>query len=93
MGELIGRKIEVLKSVRKELVGLKGTVVDETLNLFTVDVQGKEKKIPKGLCVFRISIDDAYRDVDGRDIEYRPEDRIKKYWRKFDGAMRRQKLS
>ena len=83
MGELIGRKIEVLKSVRRELVGVKGTIVDETLNLFTVDVHGKEKKIPKKLCVFRIGIDNSYRDVDGRDIEYRPEDRIKKRLRRW----------
>lgn len=93
MGELIGKNVEIKKSIRRELVGLKGKIIDETLNTFLIEVKKKEKKIPKVLCVFRFCVDHNYRDIDGRDLVYRPEDRIKKYWRTFNGAMRGQKLS
>lgn len=88
MGELIGKDMKIKKSVRRELIGLKGKIVDETLNTFLIEVRKKEKKIPKSLCVFRFHRGRSYRDIDGRDLLYRPEDRIKKYWRTFDGAMR-----
>lgn len=93
MGELIGRDMEIVKSTRKELIGVKGRIVDETLNTFLVETKKKEKTIPKALCVFRFKVGRDHRDVDGRRLVFRPEDRIKKYWRTFDGEMRRQKLS
>jgi ribonuclease P protein subunit POP4 len=92
MGELIGKKAEIVKSSRRELTGLHGTIVDETLKLFIIDYKGKEKKIPKDVCVFRIFKDGQSRDIAGKDLLVRPEDRIKKYWRKFDAEMRRHKL-
>lgn len=92
MGELIGRNVEIVKSTRKELIGLKGKVIDETLNTFLIETRKKEKTIPKALCVFRFKVGRNTRDVDGRKLVFRPEDRIKKYWRTFDGEMRRQKL-
>jgi len=93
MGELIGKKTEIVKSSRRELIGLKGTIVDETLKMFVIEAEGKEKKIPKDVCVFRIFKGGKSRDIDGKDLLVRPEDRIKKYWRKFDAEMRRQELS
>lgn len=93
MGEFIGKRIEIVKSSRRELIGVKGTIMDDTLKMFVIDRNGKEIKIPKDVCVFRIYRGDQSRDLDGKDLLVRPEDRIKKYWRKFDGEMRRQKLS
>jgi len=93
MGEFISRNVEIVKSTRKELIGVKGKIIDETLNTFLIETKRKEKNIPKALCVFRFKVKGKTRDVDGRNLVFRPEDRIKKYWRTFDGEMRRQKLS
>ncbi len=85
MGELIGEKVKITKSVRKELIGVEGTIIDETLNTFVIEKAKKEIVVPKKLCTFKVS----GQEVEGKDLLFRPEDRIKKYWRKFDGTMRR----
>jgi ribonuclease P protein subunit POP4 len=80
MDELMGLDVKIIKSIRRELIGLEGRVIDETLNTFVIESGGKEKIVPKGLCVFRF---EGRHDIDGRDLLYRPEDRIKKYWKEF----------
>ena len=46
----IGLEIEITNSSQRELVGLKGKVVDETKNLIIVEKSdGKEVKIPENL--------------------------------------------
>lgn len=82
MGELIGLKVKIIKSTRRELIGLDGTVVNETLNTFLLESGKREKTVPKKLCVFEFSSDGKHV-IDGRDLVYRPEDRIKKYWKEF----------
>ena len=83
MDELIGLDVKIIKSTRRELIGLGGTVVDETLNTFLLESDSREKTVPKKLCVFEFSADGKKHIIDGRDLVYRPEDRIKKYWKEF----------
>ena len=45
--ELIGLSIEVISSKNRTLVGLKGKVIDETKNMFTIETQKGIKKIMK----------------------------------------------
>ena len=85
MSELIGEQVEVTKSIRKELEGVKGKIIDETLNMFIIEKNSKEIKIPKELCWFKIK----GIEVNGKDLLFRPEERIKKYWRKFNAIMQR----
>ena len=90
MGELIGKQMHITKSVRKELLNTKGLVIDETMNTFIIEKGKRQLTIPKKLCSFTF---DGSEEVNGKLLNFRPEDRIKKYWRKFNGKMRRQKLS
>ncbi len=85
MGELIGEEIQVTKSTRKELIGTKGIVIDETLNILIIEKNNKEMKIPKKQCWFKVK----GVEINGMEIAFRPEDRIKKYWRKFNAIMQR----
>jgi len=80
MDELIGLNVRIIKSTRRELIGLSGRVIDETLNTFVIESDSKEKIVPKKECIFRF---EEKHDMDGRDLLYRPEDRIKKYWKDF----------
>ncbi|MEM4166031.1 MAG: ribonuclease P protein subunit [Candidatus Bilamarchaeaceae archaeon] len=74
----IGLKVEIVKSSQKHLVGLKGTVVDETKNMLVIESEKKERKIQKNSCVFRFFVDDGYVDVDGEKITFRHFERPKK---------------
>ena len=43
----IGSNIEIKESKNKSLIGLKGKVIDETKNMFTIETQKGIKKIMK----------------------------------------------
>ena len=51
---LIGFPIEVVKSSCREFEGVKGKTVDEKKNIIVIEHNGKEKRIPKNSCVFRV---------------------------------------
>ena len=80
MGELIGKQIKVIKSTSKEQTGKTGKIIDETLKTIIIETPEKEVKLPKKDCTFLIE----GIEIQGKEILYRPEDRIKKYWRKFN---------
>jgi len=78
--------------VRHELIGLlarvsarsgseaSGSVVDETRNTLTIEVDGKDKRFVKDQCVFtfRLPGPGKWVRVEGSVIVARSEDRIKK---------------
>lgn len=76
--ELIGLEVEIVSSTHKGYVGIRGRVVDETKRMLVIESGGADKKIPKGSCVFEF-VDGGKRErVEGADIEFRPEDRVKR---------------
>ena len=84
----IGLEAEIVNSSQRGLIGLKGTIVDETKNLIVIEkageaggagTAGKEARIPKNSSTFRITAESGEEvDVDGRDIPFRPHERAKK---------------
>jgi len=74
----MGLEVEVLESTCKEHVGLRGRVVDETRNMLTIEVDGEEKMLPKDCCKFKFVEGSRTHIVSGKDIRFRPEDRVKK---------------
>jgi ribonuclease P protein subunit POP4 len=83
--ELVGLNVEVVKSSHEGFTGIKGEVIDETKNTVKVeDVTGCEKIIPKSVVTFQFTLpDNKVVEIDGSIIVARPEDRIKKKFRKF----------
>ena len=75
--ELIGLDVEVIRAPDPTQVHVAGRVVDETRNLLIVEVGGAEKRIPKPGARFRFRIQGGI-EVEGDEICYRPEDRVKK---------------
>jgi len=76
--ELIGLEVEIVTSTHPGYVGMRGQVVDETKRMIVIEVQGAEKKVPKSSCVFEF-IDGGQRErIEGAEIEFRPEDRVKR---------------
>ena len=75
--ELIGLSVEIVRANDPGFLGVSGRVVDETRNLLVVEVQGREKMIPKQGTRFRFEVEGG-AELEGDDIRFRPEDRIKK---------------
>ncbi len=71
-GGLIGSCIEVVESKNKNLVGLKGKVIDETKNIIVVESNGT-KKIIKSQVIIKID----GKLVDGKSMVGHLKDRIK----------------
>jgi len=77
--ELIGLKVEVLNSPNPSEIGLNGTVVDEYKNILVLDVKGERKKILKKDRTFLFILPDNTKvRVEGRKIQGRPEERLKR---------------
>jgi ribonuclease P protein subunit POP4 len=83
--ELIGLNVEIIESPNKGLIGIKGKVVDETRNTIRVEVDdGQESVIPKNVAIFHFQTPKGYIvEIDGQILVSRPEDRIKKKFRKI----------
>jgi len=73
--ELIGLNIEVVEAKNTALVGLKGKVIDETRNIFTLD---NHKQIIKDQVVLDITGGNKKIRIEGERLVGRPEERIKK---------------
>ncbi len=77
--ELIGLPVKITDSADRTLIGIKGIVIDETYNTLRIEVNKKEKVIPKAISTFVFKIPSGEKvQVDGKLLVNRPEDRIKK---------------
>lgn len=82
--EFIGLQCEVIASRNKCQVGIKGKVVDETRNTLLLETKRGLKRIEKEGRIFRFWLEDgSVVDVNGSYLLARPEDRIKKRFRKW----------
>jgi ribonuclease P protein subunit POP4 len=75
--ELIGLEAEVLEDSNPSNVGVRGTVVDESLNTVVIG-DGRERRVAKKDAVFKFTLNGEVVKVEGRALQGRPEDRVKK---------------
>ena len=82
--ELIGLEVKVVSSTNSQLRDMKGTVIDETRNMLTIETPKGEKKLTKQDCTFSFHLPSGeWVKVQGSLLAARPEDRIKKKLRKW----------
>ena len=83
--ELIGLNVEITDSSAESLIGIKGKVVDETKKTLIIETSDKnEKLVAKDVSIFQFEVPDGtYLEVDGKILLSRPEDRIKKRYKKI----------
>ncbi|MEG3224039.1 MAG: ribonuclease P [Methanobacteriales archaeon Met13] len=83
--ELVGLIVQVAESSHQGFTGLEGKVVNETKNTLTLeDREGREKIIPKETATFHFKLPDGSTvEIEGNIIVSRPEDRIKKRFKKY----------
>jgi ribonuclease P protein subunit POP4 len=80
LSTFIGLRVEISNSSQRALIGLRGTIVDETKNLLVIGKEdGSEISIPKNSSTFLITAESGERvEVEGKDITFRPHERPKK---------------
>ena len=82
--EFIGLKVHAT-SLKNKSLNLKGTIIDETKNTIKIEgVDNTEKMIPKNGSIFVFEIPNGEKiEIDGNILSIRPEDRIKKRFKKI----------
>ncbi len=82
--EFIGLTVEVTDSNHEGFVGIQGKIIDETRNTIKIDTGNVEKLVPKSEVTFLFTLPQGELVyIDGKVIVARPEDRIKKKFKKI----------
>ena len=77
--EFVGTTSTVASSPLSGYIGIRGEVVGETRNTFTIQQQGKAKRVAKDQAVFQFQFSDGtVVEIDGKLLVGKPEDRLKK---------------
>lgn len=76
--EFIGCELKIISSTNTVQQHIQGIVMDETHHTIDVLENGEVKKLLKNAIVFQLKKNDQWIEIDGKTIEMRPEDRIKK---------------
>ena len=74
--EFIGLGTSIADSSNPQLIGLNGTIINETKSMFTLKTSKGMKKIPKNNSVWSFKIDNKELKLNGSKIQKRPHDRI-----------------
>lgn len=76
--------MRIARSVHRDIQGISGRVVDETRNTLKIELEdGREITVPKGIVVFHFRTPEGeVVEIDGGALVARPEERIKKKFRK-----------
>ena len=82
--EFIGLKVHAT-SLKNKSLNLNGTIIDETKNTIKIeDENNYEKVIPKRGSIFVFELPNGEKiEIDGNILSIRPEDRIKKRFKKI----------
>ena len=74
--EFIGLDTKIINSSNLEVVGLNGTVINETKSMFTINTEKGRKMIPKSTNDWGFTINGKNMTVKGSTITKRPFERI-----------------
>ena len=85
--EIIGLNAVVRDGSDKSRNGIRGRIVNETMNTFIIETKKAEKKLPKKEVSLEIDLGNEKVEIDGKLLVARPEERTKLFWRKYHGRM------
>jgi len=74
--ELIGLKTIISDSTNKQIIGLSGTVVDETKSMFVINTKKGLKMIPKKHNTWKFHVNNKETTLSGTLFEKRSFDRL-----------------
>ena len=74
--EFIGLNTQITNSSNQQVIGLNGTIINETKSMFSINTKKGIKNIPKSTSDWKFSIQDMETIVIGSKITKRPFERI-----------------
>ena len=74
--EFIGLETQIVNSSNQQVIGLNGTIINETKSMFIINTQKGIKNIPKSTNEWKFSIQGKESIVNGSKIVKRPFERI-----------------
>ncbi len=74
--EMIGLRTEIVNSTNNQIVGLKGTILNETKSMFVLDTENGIKSFSKKDNDWKFSIKNHDVEINGKILCKRPEDRL-----------------
>ena len=74
--ELIGLRTEIVESSNSQIIGLNGTITDETKSMIIINTSNGTKMIAKSNNSWKFSVDNKDIILKGSKIAKRPFDRI-----------------
>jgi ribonuclease P protein subunit POP4 len=74
--ELIGLRTEIVESSNPQIIGLNGTITDETKSMIIINTTNGTKMIAKSNSSWKFSVDNKEIVLNGSKIAKRPFDRI-----------------
>jgi ribonuclease P protein subunit POP4 len=74
--ELIGLHVTITQSSKPTLVGLTGTIVDETKSMFNIKTKNGNKMVPKNYNQWEFHLQDNKTKLSGFTLNRRTEDRL-----------------
>lgn len=74
--ELIGLHTEIIESTNSQIIGLNGTITDESKSMLTINTTSGSKMIAKSNNSWKFSIDNRDIILDGSKIAKRAFDRL-----------------
>ena len=74
--EFIGLHTEITQSSNPQIIGLNGSIVDETKSMFKINTKNGTKSIAKSENSWKFSIENKDIVIEGSKIAKRPFDRI-----------------
>ena len=83
MHEFIGLRCSVVSARNRYNVGIEGKIIDEGMKTITLETSKGRKVVMKKDTTFRMDLGQQKVDVDGNFIIARPEDRIKKKFKRW----------
>jgi ribonuclease P protein subunit POP4 len=74
--ELTGLRTEIVESTNSQIIGLNGTIIDETKSMIIMNTANGTKMIAKSNNSWKFTIDEIEVILNGSKIAKRPFDRI-----------------
>jgi ribonuclease P protein subunit POP4 len=74
--EFIGLNTQIIDSSNSQIIGLNGTVINETKSMFTLSTIRGIKLIPKANSSWKFNVNNQQITINGSKIQKRPFDRL-----------------
>jgi len=74
--EFIGINTQIIESTNSQIIGLNGTIINETKSMFTINTKKGTKLIPKSHITWKFNVNKQEIFIDGSKIQKRSFDRL-----------------